>query len=312
MYGSADAAANKEKGAASPFSKLQTTQASQAEAHHKQRWASLNTKQHEDDQQTEPAKRDRYSQEQIKWLKEGLHHTMDKTFDKAYKDLTSSYLSNNAEAFMECWTNCFEDAILQHTATPHHLHKRYKGRNKVNIQQKQVPCSGQHNTTTNTITTTQANNTSQEHDRLCIQIKRLQNIRDIARLLHRHLGAPANSSVIGAEGAAAPKEDMASTTLKPPFVNTLAEHIHSYTQRFTHTTDMNNEPEQEASTSLNNHLQQHKWLGLHTTAARAIQTYSKQTDRLEAQARHQTRHQQTQLYSDHNTGQRAINKAIKQ
>ena len=58
------------------------------------------------------------------------------------------------------------------------------------------------------------------------------------------------------------------------------------------------------------HHQQQRWLAIHTTAARAAQTFHQQVEKLESQAKVTTKHKQTQLYCDNLTGQKAINSTI--
>ena len=58
------------------------------------------------------------------------------------------------------------------------------------------------------------------------------------------------------------------------------------------------------------HHQQQRWLAIHTTAARAAQTFHQQVEKLESQAKVATKHKQTQLYCDSHTGQNAINSTI--
>ena len=69
---------------------------------------------------------------------------MDEVFDQAGARVSDLYDKHDAQGFLQLWTKCFEDSILQYTNTPKQLHKKYKGRDQVNIKQQVMPRSGKH------------------------------------------------------------------------------------------------------------------------------------------------------------------------
>ena len=89
-----------------------------------QQWPSLATQASgEDETGNLLPKRSMYTQEQLQWVKDGLSHSMDQTLDQSSNELSNLYDKRDAEAFLQLWTRCFEDSILQHTNTPGYLRK---------------------------------------------------------------------------------------------------------------------------------------------------------------------------------------------
>ena len=68
-------------------------------------WPSIVNTHIEGEKQGDQPKRKLYTHEQIKWLKEGLHATMDNTFEQASALLYKAFDQNDAQGFLQVWTD---------------------------------------------------------------------------------------------------------------------------------------------------------------------------------------------------------------
>ena len=110
-----------------PFRHLHKTQKQQTRQRQNQLWPSLETKHTEEERQGDQTARNRFSHEQLKWLKDGLHTTMDDHFDKVSSQLSHLYHQQDAESFLQVWTDSFGGIFLKHTSTPAALQKSIRG-----------------------------------------------------------------------------------------------------------------------------------------------------------------------------------------
>ena len=82
--------------------------------------------------------------ELLEELRQGLHITMDGAFDHHQGQL--QYLSNKGRThdFLELWTECFEQSIMEFAQAASDERKHYQGRHRMKLSTKQVPLSGRY------------------------------------------------------------------------------------------------------------------------------------------------------------------------
>ena len=185
------------------------------------------------DEQRPPCRND-FTPTQLEEIHTEITEWMDDYLHRQSAYLQAALDQGQHSDFLHTWTSCYEQAILQCTRTPEKDGEAYTGRSWPRVKKRTIPRSGTYDHTSKSMRT---HTCHPNLTRLTLQLRRIQAIRDMARILAHPEGPDHEPS------------SKANNQSTPKWRNTAMTEIRHNVTKLVQSADMHNTPENNWSSS---------------------------------------------------------------